>query len=290
MEGGGEVFFTIKVVNYVNSAYSIRGYVMDEDGDKVYPEDGEYFEARLPANGNYTAYFDLPVSGIGNHTYTLYVDNYGSESHTDSTKIQVKPGNGGLKQIAFECDDLYFTWEFVDYHATLICKAVLYNPTFSELGIASINGMPDIRVSINAISLTPTELKHGMNTIEVSVDSPIIMPQGYDTLEFRSEISGVPLTILETQLYGSIYSITLPYTVYFANGSQFKAVGYGGGKILQDNAHVLADTALNAFLFKGTGSTLKAVLIARDVSKAGEAVRVLIGILKEIVGWYKWLS
>ena len=78
--------------------------------------------------------------------------------------------------------------------------------------------------------------------------------------------------------------------VYFADGSQFEAVGCGGEKILQNNAHVLADTALNAFLFKGTGSTLKAVLIARDVSKAGEAARVLIGILKEIVGWYKWLS
>ena len=139
LEGGGTVVFTVKVLNYVNSAYSVRGYVVGEDGNRVYPKDEEYFEARLPANGNYTAYFDLPVSGIGNHTYTLYVDNYGGESHTDSVKIEVKPGNGELQQVYFVCNDIEFNWNGLEYKAKLTCKAGLYNPTDQSIEINVIS-------------------------------------------------------------------------------------------------------------------------------------------------------
>jgi len=179
--GGGTVVFVVKVFNYVNSAYSIRGYVVGEDGNKVYPKDGEYFEARLPANGNYTAYFDLPVSGIGNHTYTLYVDNYGGESHTDSVKIEVKQGNGELQQIAFECDDLYISTgidreHHLLYKGTLTCGAILYNPSNME-----IEG--DVEV-ISPVKVTPVALSNNL-VGEWSYTSYIsVPPQGYSTVEF----------------------------------------------------------------------------------------------------------
>ncbi|WP_457750577.1 hypothetical protein [Thermococcus sp.] len=51
---------------------------------------------------------------------------------------------------------------------------------------------------------------------------------------------------------------------------------------------VAADIGVNIFLFKGSGGALKAVLVAKDLSKVGEATKTLIGILKEAFGWYIW--
>ncbi len=56
----------------------------------------------------------------------------------------------------------------------------------------------------------------------------------------------------------------------------------------QSLEEVAADIGVNIFLFKGSGGALKAVLVAKDLSKVGEATKTLIGILKEAFGWYIW--
>lgn len=267
--GGGTVYFTVKVFNYVNSAYSIRGYVVGEDGNKVYPKDEEYFEARLPANGNYTAYFDLPVSGIGNHTYMLYVDNYGGESHTDSVKIEVKQGNGELQQIAFECDDLYISTgidreHHLLYKGTLTCRAILYNPSNME-----IEG--DVEV-ISPVKVTPVALSNNL-VGEWSYTSYIsVPPQGYSTVEFWRNTGEINVYDLETELYGAIFTVELHYRI---NGKEF--IGIGSGTITQNSVQA----AISSTVFIGGCVAATVGLVVSS------PVLQTIGVISFVVGLYQ---
>ncbi|WP_324735146.1 CARDB domain-containing protein [Thermococcus sp. SY098] len=237
--GGGTVYFTVKVLNYVNSAYSIRGYVVGKDGNKVYPEDGEYFEARLPAGGNYTAYFDLPVSGIGNHTYMLYVDNYGGESHTDSVKIEVKQGNGELQQVYFVCNDLEFNWNGLEYKAKLTCKAGLYNPT-------------DQSIEINVISIKNWDVDN--YALRESIDNPwivsysnIINPHAAYEVIFKNT-ARTTFTTLERDLLGTYSLISMNYIISPKEGSDIEFTGSDIINIQQDTKDVIADASTNTIL------------------------------------------
>lgn len=264
LEGGGTVYFTVKVFNYVNSAYSIRGYVKDEDGSKVYPEDGGYFEARLPANGNYTAHFDLPVSGIGNHTYTLYVDNYGGESHTDSVKIEVKQGNGELQQIYFVCSDMYFDYKDGTYKATLTCKAGLYNPSETSIGLYS--------VAVDSWSIDIPALRDALSG-PWSVSYPNeILPQNTEDVTFiiPAEAS---LSELERKLWGANMMISIGYTVKWGfKGYSSKYSDFSGADIIQikqDNSDVIKDVG-------GSAVIVVAVPILAEGATVGELVKALV--------------
>ncbi len=253
------MFFTIKVLNYMNNAYSIRGYVVDDAGDRVYPEDGEYFEARLPANGNYTAHFDLPVSGIGNHTYTLYVDNYGGETHTNSVKIEVKQGNGGLKQITFECDDLYFDFRDYTYRATLSCTVYLYNPKGDEVMVKDVG-------VLNNYSLGDLEdvLAGSLSTGKWNIQPETfnISSQGTQSILFSLQveigswlpISGVDATevVLKNGEYTTVeFVYTLGYSYDRNSWTHFSGEIYDTVKIKMDTKTVATD-----YILSGTAAIL----------------------------------
>lgn len=155
-----------------------------------------------------------------------------------------------LKQVEFECDDLYFNWVLIEYKATLECKAILYNPTSEELHVKQLNGQPNMSISTSAILLQPSELKK-LSNIRVSVESYHIPAQGITTVEFTSTIGDVPLYILEKNLFGRYYSISLPYTVHLKT-SDVSFVGYGEGQIKQNNGEVAIDVGINIFIAKGS--------------------------------------
>jgi len=294
LNGGGTVFFVAKVWNFENSAEPLSGFVEDEKGVVVKKIGG--FESRVPANakGYAVVGFNLVVYGVGKHVYKLFLDdtdgkpNGDGEEHWSSVTVTVNPTNGTLKQVGDECSDLYFTWEFIDYHATLTCRAVLYNPTNESLTILnSSKGKPWIGISDSGVSMTPSSFNEHLSKFVTDVSNSKIPPQGNTVITFKSEISGVPLLALE-YYWGAYYTITIPYDVHLSNGETLSFTLKGSGQITQNSYEVAADIGINVFLFKGAGGALKAVLVAKDLSKAGEAIRGLIGVLKEAFGWYKW--
>lgn len=233
--GGGTVYFTVKVLNYVNSVYLIRGYVVDEDGNKVYPEDGEYFEAR-------------------NHTYTLYVDNYGGgESHTNSVKIEVKQGNRELQQVAFKCDDLYFDFRDYAYMATLSCRVYLYNPAQDSVMVKDIG-------VLNNYSLGDLEdvLVDSLSTGKWSIqpDSFSISPQETKIVQFSLPveigswlpISGVDATeiVLKNGEYTTVEFIYMLGYSYDGNSlTHFSGEIYDTVKVKMDTKTIAADYILS---------------------------------------------
>lgn len=87
----------------------------------------------------------------------------------------------------------------------------------------------------------------------------------------------VPLLVLELGLWGSTYSLQLPYTLKTSEGTvEFK--GYGGGKITQNNKVVTVDIAITLIFLKGSN---KAIVWTRN---AVEYSRRVFGYLDYITG------
>ncbi|AIF69869.1 hypothetical protein PAP_07395 [Palaeococcus pacificus DY20341] len=80
------------------------------------------------------------------YTYKLFLDNYdgepngAGEEHWSEVKVEVKAMNGTeLKQVSFECDDPEFNWNGIEYKATLVCKAFVYNPAQENVLLNSLS-------------------------------------------------------------------------------------------------------------------------------------------------------
>ena len=297
LEGGGTVYFTIKGWNYAHDALNVQFHVVNESDKVVYPKNGGWISKYLPRGAsNYTLDgFSWGVYGVGDHTYTL-VARISGEEEKDTVTITVRPVNGTeLEQVGSECSDLYFTWEFIDYHATLTCRAVLYNPANKTLVIANTStGKPNIGIIPDGVVMTPSSFEKHLSEFSVTVSNAKIPPQGDTVITFKSEISGVPLLVLEYYRYhlGTYYTITIPYDVHLNNGSTPNFTLMGSGYITQNNYEVAADIGVNIFLFKGVPaelSTMKAAIQAGEYAKVSPGLRTLIGIMKEFVGWYKWI-
>jgi len=206
---------------------------------------------------------------VGNHTYMLYVDNYGGENHTDNIKIEVKHGNGELQQIAFECDDLYISTgidreHHLLYKGTLTCRAVLYNPSNME-----IKG--DVEV-ISPVKVTPVALSNNL-VGEWSYTSYIsVPPQGYSTVEFWRNTGGINVYDLETELYGAIFTVELHYRI---KGKEF--VGFGSGTITQNS--VQAAVSSTVFIGGCVAATVSLVVDSYALTMAG--------VISFVVGFYQ---
>jgi len=293
LDGGGMVWFTVHVRNFENTALSLSGFVEDEDGAVIKRIDG--FEGRIPANGEKNITFSYTVYGVGNHTFKLFLDNYDGkpngkgEDHWAEVTVEVRAMNGTeLKQVGSECSDLYFTWELIDYHAALTCRAVLYNPTDKTLVIANTSaGKPKIGIIPDGVVMTPSSFEKHLSKFSVTVSNAKIPPQGDTVITFKSEISGVPLLVLE-YYWGTYYTITIPYDVHLNNGSTPNFTLTGSGQITQNNYEVAADIGVNIFLFKGVGNDIKAVIILGKSAELGSVARDFMTIGKEIVGWILW--
>ncbi|WP_456321547.1 hypothetical protein [Palaeococcus sp. (in: euryarchaeotes)] len=288
------VYFTVKVRNYRLDKLDVRGFIEDEDG-AVVVKMGDSGVYTIPARGEKSFSFSYTLYGVANHTFKLFIDNTDGKPNGNGdekwrkVKVEVKPIKGiGLKQVGVECDNLYFTWEFIDYHATLTCRAILYNPTNESLTIInSSKGKPWIGTFDSGISMSPSPFNDHLSKFDTDVSNTEIPPQGTTVITFKSEINGVPLVVLE-YYWGVYYTITIPYNVRLSNGETPSFTLTGSGQITQNSYEVAADIGVNIFLFKGSGEGLKGVLLAKDMSKAGEAGKEAVGVFKEVLGWVLW--
>ncbi|GEM_PF-984444 len=233
LEGGGTVYFTVKVWNFENSAIPLSGFVKDENGTIVKSIDG--FEGRVPANAqNYTlTAFSLDVYGVGNHTFKLFLDNAdgepngAGEEHWSEVTVEVKPTNGTLKQVGFECKDIYFDFRDRAYRATLVCKVYLYNPLESALDVRDVAVLQGYSLG-DLEDVTGGSLSTGEWTINPSAFS--LNPQETKTVTFSLPLeigSWVPISVADAtevvSKYGEHVTINFQYTLgYTYNGSEWK--------------------------------------------------------------------
>ncbi|MDK2913244.1 MAG: hypothetical protein PWQ79_159 [Thermococcaceae archaeon] len=263
LEGGGTVFFTVRIWNFDSSAISVRGFVEDESGAIIKRIDG--FEGGVPANGGRNVSFSYTIHGVGNHAFKLFLDNYdgepngAGEEHWAEVTVKVKPVNGTeLKQVGFECSDLYFTKlvtgvnlesiknVLINYQAEVECVAIIYNPTDEKIKIDGLD--------IGDATAAPTALNVGLKKFKGKISSDIIVPQSYITIQFMS-IAEVPLAVLEGGLWGSTYYVELPYNLNTSHGT-FKFKGYGSGRITQNNKVVTVDIAVTLIFLKGSNKVI----------------------------------
>ncbi|ASJ12112.1 hypothetical protein [Thermococcus thioreducens] len=185
-----------------------------------------------------------------------------------------------LKQVAFECSDLYFTKIvtgvnlesakniLLNYQAEVKCIATIYNPTDKKITIEElIIGQP---------IATPTALDVGLKEFNGEISSNVVTPHNYVIIKFTSSAE-VPLTVLELGLWGSVYSLQLPYTLKTSQGT-FEFRGYGSGRITQSNKVVTADITITLVFLKGSN---KVIVWTRN---AVEYSRRVFGYLDYITG------
>lgn len=260
LEGGGTVTFIVKVWNHDSSALSLSGFVQDEDGTIVKSIDG--FKGRVPAGAqNYTlTAFTLDVYGVGIHTFKLFLDNYdgkpngAGEEHWDEVTVEVKPTNGTeLKQVGFECDDLYFDFRDRAYRATLVCKVYLYNPLESALDVKDVAVLHGYSLG-DLEDVTGGSLSTGEWAINPSAFS--LNPQETKTVTFSLPLeigSWVPISVSDAtevvSKYGEHVTINYQYTLgYTYDGSEWKHFEGEVQEIVQvkvDTSTVAADYLLS---------------------------------------------
>jgi len=189
-------------------------------------------------------------------------------------------GGVELEQVGFECNDLYFTKRvtganlestkniLLNYQAEVKCMATIYNPTDKKIIIEElIIGQP---------TATPTALDVRLKQFNGEISSNIVIPQNYVVIKFTSSAE-VPLLVLELGLWGSTYSLQLPYTLKTSEGTvEFE--GYGSGKITQNNKVVTADITITLIFLKGSN---KVIVWTRN---AVEYSRRIFGYLDYITG------
>lgn len=121
----------------------------------------------------------------------------------------MKPVNGGgLKQVGFKCDDPEFNWNGIEYKASLVCRAIVYNPV-----------------------KYPNKI-HGSETA---------------TIVFKNT-AHTGLITLEKDLFGSYVSIWLTYLISPQGRDDITFTGTDTVYIRQDHKDVIFDVGTNFLL------------------------------------------
>ncbi|CAI1492694.1 protein of unknown function [Thermococcus nautili] len=136
LEGGGTVFFTVKVWNFANQTITLSGNVSGDSWGTVKSIDG--FEGRVPANAkNYTLTpFSLDIYGVGNHTFKLFLDNADGkpngvgEEHWSEVKVEVK---GSIVPPNLDCTQEVFPGDKITCVASWNPKTTLSSLTLKEV-------------------------------------------------------------------------------------------------------------------------------------------------------------
>ncbi|WP_324735162.1 hypothetical protein VFC49_08350 [Thermococcus sp. SY098] len=177
--GGGTVYFTVKASNYLGNAYSVFGYVVDEDGAVI-----KRVSATLPASvQDYTlTSFSLQVSDVGNHTYKLFLDNADgkpngvSEEHWNEVRAIVKPVGNVIATM--DCnpsivplDDSTTCTVHIELKSA---DTVMLNLKEVDFGGKKIwpNGPSSVTVNKQTVTLTPTNMQEGL-TITITINDEL---------------------------------------------------------------------------------------------------------------------
>ncbi len=255
LEGGGMVFFTVGAWNFAGDALNVQFHVVDESGRVVYPRDGGWISKYLPKGAsNYTlASFDLNVHGVGSYTYTV-IARISGEEEKDTATITIKPANGTeLKQVGFECDDLYFNWNRGAYTATLVCKAFIYNPSQNTVEISS--------VSVDNWLVDNQDLKDTLEHAWVVKYPKAINASKIEVLTFENT-AHAGLGTLEHNLFGANVLVVLKYTISPGKGHDIKFIGTEIINIKQDNSDVIVDIGVNVGVAIVIGELVELPIVA----------------------------
>jgi len=272
------VFFTVKAWNFGDQAVSLSGFVEDENGTVVKSVGG--FIGRLPANTrNYTlTAFSLDVYGVGNHTYKLFLDNYdgkpngAGEEHWSKVTVEVEPTNGTLKQVGFECDDLYLSTgldreHHLLYRGTLTCEAILYNPTSRNL-VGNITDVYTIKISPR--TLDKNLVGEWVHTARINIG-----PHNYYIIVFQRNTKSINVYTLEHDLYGLTFTVELHYEFKGLFNKEF--AGTASAEITQNSVQA----AISGTIFiGGTVATAVGFFISAPALS-------IIGGISFIVGLYQ---
>ena len=275
LEGGGMVFFTVGAWNFAGDALNVQFHVVDESGRVVYPRDGGWISKYLPKGAsNYTLdAFNWDIYGVDNHTYTV-IARISGEEENDTATIIVKPVNGtGLKQVGFECDDLYLSTgldrgHHLLYRGTLTCRAILYNPTPYYLR-GSIT-------DVHAVEITPKVLDSDLVGEWGYTPTISIAPNGYYTVLFYRNTTSIGVYHLEHDLYGLPFTVKLHYEFNSTNGLfSEKFIGIGSAWITQDSTQA----AISSTIFiGGTAATIVGFFVSTPALTAMGALSFFVGL------------
>ncbi|CAD5243204.1 conserved protein of unknown function [Thermococcus camini] len=278
LEGGGEVYLQVKAWNYDGSSITVKGFI--EFGNESIG-----IEAKIPANANGDSIITprRNIVGVGTHTIKLFLDNYDGkpngkgEEHWSEVRVEVKPMNGTeLKQVGFECDDAKFNWNGIEYKATLVCRAFVYNPTQENIYLNS-GGVKEWHVDNLdfADTLSSSWEVEYPNLVQSSETATII---------FRNT-ARTGLMTLEKDLSGAYVSISLKYIISPQNGNDITFTGTDIINIKQDSKDVIVDVGTNVIL---VGADIKAGITILRLARNGEVVSALKNSWPYIVSFFRW--
>ena len=195
--------------------------------------------------------------------------------------VEVEPTNRTeLKQVSFECNNPEFNWNGLEYKATLVCKAVLYNPSSETIVLNSVTVKNWSADNLEFMKSFPSK-----NNSWWSVDYPNSI-KGFQTatLTFRYT-AHTGLGTLETKLFGTYVLVSLTYVISPQNGEDFTFIGADIIHIKQDNQDVIVDIGTNVLL---TGADIKAGITILKLARTGEVVGAFKNAWPYIVSFFKW--
>ncbi|WP_240911839.1 hypothetical protein [Thermococcus sp. M36] len=279
LEGGGEVYLQVKAWNYDGSLIPVKGFI-EVDGDVI-----RNIEAKIPANANGDSILTFPhnIVGIGNHTIKVFLDNRdgepngAGEEHWSGVKVEVKPMSGtGLKQVGFKCDNPKFNWDGIEYKATLVCKAFVYNPMQENVFLNS--------VSVSEWHTDNSDFTRSLGSSWAVGYPSVIQSSETATIIFKNT-AHTGLITLEKDLFGDYISILLKYVVSPQNGNDITFTGTDTINIKQDNKDVIVDVGTNVMLI---GMDVKAGITIVKLARSGETVSALKNSWPYMVSFFRW--
>ncbi|AEK73225.1 hypothetical protein GQS_06635 [Thermococcus sp. 4557] len=278
LEGGGEVYLQVKAWNYDGSMIPVRGFI-EINGKR------ENIDAKIPisANGDPIITLRRNIVGVGVHTIKVFLDNHdgepngAGEEHWSEATVEVKSMNGTeLKQVSFECDNPKFNWNGIEYKATLVCKAFVYNPTQEN-------------VFLNAVSVSEWHTDNSDFTRSLgsswTVEYPTVIQSSETATIIFKNTAHTGLITLERDLFGDYISISLKYVVSPQNGNDIIFTGIDTINIGQDNKDVIVDVGTNVIL---VGADVKAGITILKLARNGEVVSAFKNSWPYLVSFFRW--
>ncbi|WP_297503409.1 hypothetical protein [Thermococcus sp.] len=178
-----------------------------------------------------------------------------------------------LKQIGFECDDLYLSTgldreHHLLYKGTLTCRAILYNPAQYYLR-GSIT-------DVYAVEITPEVLDNDLVGEWGYTPTINIAPNGYYTVLFYRNTTSIDVYHLEHDLYGLPFTVKLHYEFNSTNGLfSEEFIGIGSAWITQDSTQA----AISSTIFiGGTAATLVGLVVSAPALTAMGALSFFVGL------------
>ncbi|WP_148266008.1 hypothetical protein [Pyrococcus sp. ST04] len=200
-----------------------------------------------------------------------------------------------LKQISFECSDLYFDFRDYAYRATLSCRVYLYNPASIK---AKVKDIAVLEYSLGELEDVPAG-SLGTGKWSINPSSFTLSPQETKIITFnlpleissQIPISGADATEVVLQ-YGRYVSVEFNYTLGYAYDEDtwihFSGSVYGNVLVKMDTKTIAADYMLTvAMAYLSAWTLIKApgkVKIGKvEFNPAGILIGVILYKVKEYI-------